>query len=158
LDAEPPRRTHHSKHPHMPLAVQDPTKAPPLTLGRLVVLVREYDAALAFYQAAFGARVLFDAPTSSGGRYLHLGFDDAGIGVWLLRAEGVNDARVGRQTGGEPMAVFYTPDVRAAVARVQSADGIVVRPVAMADGARFAHVADLYGNEFVLVELASGPL
>jgi hypothetical protein len=28
----------------------------------------------------------------------------------------------------------------------------------MADGARFAHVADLYGNEFVLVELASGPL
>ena len=73
--------------------------APPLTLGRLVVLVHDYDVALAFYRAAFGAQVLFDAPNPSGGRYLHIGFGpEDGAGVWLLRAGGEAAARVGRQT------------------------------------------------------------
>ena len=141
------------------------TAAPPLTLGRVVILVNDYDAALAFYQAAFGARVLFDAPSPMGDRYLHLGFghdavaatggvgDPPGIGIWLLRVDAGDETRVGRQTGGQPVAVFYTPDVQAATARVEAAGGAVVRPVATGDGASFAHVADLYGNEFVLVEL-----
>jgi predicted enzyme related to lactoylglutathione lyase len=126
-----------------------------LTLGRVVVLVRDYDAALDFYCTAFGAHVLFDAPSPLGGRYLHVGFaGESGAGIWLLRAGGSEDERVGRQTGGEPVAVFYTPDVATAVARVERAGGTVVRPVETSDGASFAHVADLYGNVFVLVELA----
>ena len=62
----------------MTLAIDPALSAPPLTLGRLVVLVQDYDAALAFYRAAFGARVLFDAPSPTGDRYLHVGFDSAG--------------------------------------------------------------------------------
>ncbi len=135
------------------------TCAPPLTLGRIVILVRDYDEALAFYQAAFGARVLFDAPSPSGDRYLHLGFGDPevdtsqGAGIWLLVARGEDDTRVGRQTGGQPLAVFYTPDVHGAVGRAEQAGGSVARPVVSAGGSRFAHVTDLYGNQFVLVEL-----
>jgi predicted enzyme related to lactoylglutathione lyase len=126
-----------------------------LTLGRVVVLVRDYDAALDFYCTAFGAHVLFDAPSPLGGRYLHVGFaGESGAGIWLLRAGGSEGERVGRQTGGEPVAVFYTPDVATAVARVERAGGAIVRPVETSDGASFAHVADLYGNVFVLVELA----
>ena len=141
----------------MTLAVSPIVDASPLTLGRIVVLVREYDAALAFYRAAFGATVLFDAPTASGGRYLHLGFGSVpGVGIWLMRAGEADTGRVGRQTGGEPLAVFYTPDVRAALARAEAAGGAVVRPLETADGARFAHVADLYGNVFVLVEQRRG--
>lgn len=137
------------------------TTTPSLMLGRVVVLVRDYDAALAFYGAAFGARVIFDAPAPSGDRYLHLGFgapgpDTAGAGIWLLRAGDEDDARVGRQTGAQPLAVFYTPDVRAATARAVAAGGGVVRPVAVANGTAFSHVTDLYGNEFVLVELEDG--
>ena len=132
--------------------------APPLTLGRLVVLVEDYDAALAFYRAAFGARVSFDAPAAGGGRYLHIGFgvgdDEAGAGIWLLRASG-ESTRVGRQTGGEPLAVFYTPDVLAAVQRVEAAGGSIVRAVDTADGATFAHVTDLYGNVFVFVQMST---
>jgi predicted enzyme related to lactoylglutathione lyase len=150
------------------LAVSASPAAPPLTLGRVVVLVRDYDAALAFYQAAFGARVLFDAPSPMGDRYLHITLEpeatalatsvpDAGrtaaVGFWLLRAHDADASHVGRQTGGQPLAVLYTPDVEAAVARVQAAGGVVVRPVQSAEGASFAHVADLYGNEFVLVAL-----
>ena len=139
----------------MTLAVRAIVDASPLTLGRIVVLVRDYDAALAFYRAAFGATVLFDAPTASGGRYLHLGFGSVpGVGVWLMRAGEADSERVGRQTGGEPLAVFYTPDVRAALGRAEAAGGAVVRPLETADGAQFAHVADLYGNIFLLVELA----
>jgi predicted enzyme related to lactoylglutathione lyase len=146
----------------MALPVLAPPGATPLALGRLVVLVRDYDTALEFYRAAFGARVLFDAPLPSGDRYLHLGFDGEtdysvptgapAVGVWLLRAGGESETRVGRQTGGEPLAVFYTPDVRGAAARAEAAGAELVRPVVTADGASFAHVADLYGNVFVLVE------
>ena len=60
---------------------------------------------------------------------------------------------MGRQTGGEPLAVFYTSDVRAAVERAQAAGAAVVRAVDTAEGASFAHVADLYGNVFVLVQM-----
>jgi predicted enzyme related to lactoylglutathione lyase len=150
---------------HMALRAPVSPDDPPLTLGRVVILVRDYDAALGFYQAAFGARVLFDAPTPSGDRYLHIGLGPESadsvvhsrrapeVGFWLLRPAGAEYERVGRQTGGEPLAVLYTPDVRGALTRVTAAGGVVVRPVETADGASFAHVADLYGNEFVLVEV-----
>jgi predicted enzyme related to lactoylglutathione lyase len=141
----------------MTLALDLALSSPPLTLGRVVVLVQDYDAALAFYRAAFGARVLFDAPSPTGDRYLHVGFGpETDAGVWLLRASGEAAARVGRQTGGEPLAVFYTSDVGAAVARAAAAGAEVVRPVERADGASFAHLADLYGNVLVLVELLPG--
>lgn len=137
----------------MTLAIDSVLSAPPLTLGRVVVLVRDYDAALAFYQAAFGAQVLFDAPSPTGDRYLHVGFGpEASAGVWFLRAGGEAATRVGRQTGGEPLAVFYTSDVRAAVSRAEAAGAQITRPVESADGASFAHVTDLYGNVLVLVE------
>lgn len=140
----------------MTLALDPAVPVPSLTLGRVVVLVQDYDAALAFYRSAFGARVLFDAPSPAGGRYLHVGFGSEGdAGVWLLLASGEAAARVGRQTAGEPLAVFYTADVRGAVARAAAVGAEVVRPVESADGASFAHVADLYGNVFVLVELPS---
>lgn len=142
-----------------------PASAPTtsLTFGRLVVLVRDYDEALAFYKDAFGATVLFDEPAPQGERYLHVGLagDPAApggsgstpAGLWLLRARSADAAYVGRQTGGHPIAVLYTADVRASVARAEAAGAAVVRPLTTADGATFAHVADLYGNEFVLVQL-----
>ena len=134
--------------------IPDPADpAPQLTLGRVVVLVHDCEAALAFYRAAFGAQVLFDAPSPGGDRYLHVGFGaGSGAGVWLLRAGRGSATHVGRQTGGEPLVVFYTPDLRAAVERAVAAGAEIVRPVAHADGAGFAHLADLYGNVLLLVE------
>lgn len=138
----------------MPAFPDSASAAPPLTLGRVVVLVRDCEAALAFYRAAFGARVLYDGPGPSGERYLHVGFGaETGAGIWLLRAGGGSSARVGQQTGGEPLIVFYTPDLAVAVARAVAAGAEIVRAVEHADGAGFAHLADLYGNVILLVEL-----
>ena len=140
----------------MTVAIDSAVSAPPLTLGRLVVLIRDYDEALAFYRAAFGAHVLFDAPSPTGDRYLHVGFGTEGsAGVWFLRGAGETASRIGRQTGGEPLAVFYTADVHATVARAVAAGAEVVRPIDSAAGASFAHVADLYGNVFVFAELSA---
>jgi predicted enzyme related to lactoylglutathione lyase len=131
--------------------------APPVALGRLVLLVRDYDEALAFYQAAFGAVVLFDATMPNGRRYLHVGLapvsdGSAGVGFWFLQATDGDEALVGAQAGGQPLAVLYTPDCVGAVARCTAAGGRLLDAPARAAGATFAHVADLYGNEFVLVQ------
>lgn len=136
---------------------------PTITLGRVVILVRDYTEALRFYQEAFGAEVLFDAPAPDGTRYLHLGFSAAGAqnesggsgastGIWFLRPKNGDETHVGRQTGGEPLAVFYTDDVEGAARRVADAGGKRLTAVVESGGARHAHVADLYGNVFVLVE------
>lgn len=148
-------------------ASRTPDSSANLSFGRLVVLVRDYGEALAFYGAAFGAQVLFDAASPDGGRYLHLtlGGDmmdrgDRGrpsAGIWLLQASDADSSLVGRQAGRQPLAVLYASDVRAALRRAEAAGASVVRPLVEADGASFAHVADLYGNEYVLVELAAAP-
>lgn len=124
-------------------------------LGRVVVLVRDYDEAAAFYRDAFGFETLVDQRVDADRRYLHLGLPgQPGVGVWLLRAEaGAGPERVGRQTGGEPLLVLYTPDCDAFVARFRARGGRVVRAPVDGGGARYAHLLDLYGNEVVVVEV-----
>ena len=135
---------------------------PSISFGRLVLLVKDYDVAMRFYREAFGAVVLFDATSPDGQRYVHVGFeadrqrqDLPAAGFWFLRATGADASRVGNQSGGHPLAVLYTPDCAGAVRRFVSAGGALRRPTHEADGAAFAHVADLYGNEFVLVQMGA---
>lgn len=137
------------------------TAAADVSLGRVVLLVHDYDVALDFYRAALGAEPIFDQPTPSGDRYLHLGLpgqaagDGAGppVGLWLLRATGDDAALVGRQAAGHPLLVLYTGDCDAAVERFVRAGGSLRQPARTEAGARFAHVADLYGNELLLVQM-----
>lgn len=143
------------------------TRYPPVSLGRLTLLVRDYDEALQFYAAAFGARTVFDETSPEGQRYLHVALpgslrdEDAEgsfppvVGIWFVRAGAAEEALVGRQTGAEPLAVLYTTDCSAAAERVAAAGGDVRRPPRAENGSTFAHVADLYGNELVIVQLHS---
>ena len=132
-------------------------------LGRIVLLVRDYDEALEFYRAALGAEVLYDETTEGGQRFLHVGLpgqqdvhaelSPPTVGLWFLLADGSNDAVVGRQAGGHPFMVIYTPHCGTSVERFLAAGGEVRRAEREDGAARFAHVADLYGNELVLVQL-----
>ena len=130
-------------------------------LGRTVLLVREYDEALAFYRDALGFTVLYDQTASTGQRFLHIGVAGQGgtppVGLWMLRATGDDLDLVGRQAGSHPLFVVYTADCRATTEEL-SRRGVQIRRAPLEDsGAVSAHIADLYGNELVLVQLTGEP-
>lgn len=124
--------------------------------GRMVLLVRDYDEAIAFYTDKFGFEVFVDIRAGER-RFVHLRLpSQSDVGLWLMAADTPEQmARVGAQTAGQPCAVLYTDDLIADYERL-TRRGVAFRhaPVREAD-AGYAHMLDLYGNEFVLVELDS---
>ena len=121
------------------------------TLGRIVVLVRDFDEAARFYHEKLGLSILFDAGEDEG-RFLHLGFKQGGVWLLLARTEAAQ-ARVGNQTGGEPVGVIYTSDVRAEHTRLVSNGVRVDGEVKTDEGSAWCRFFDLYGNQWVLVQL-----
>lgn len=124
-----------------------------IQLGRTIILVKDYDEALQFYQTNFGCKVLFDQDSSFGLRYLHIGFE-GNTGIWLLKAESKKQEElVGKQTGGQPTLVFYTNDINALHNKLVQ-NGVTIKiPPATNPEYSFFHCADLYGNELAVVEL-----
>jgi catechol 2,3-dioxygenase-like lactoylglutathione lyase family enzyme len=124
-------------------------------LGRVVVLVHHYDEALAFYTERFGCEVVLDRPGPDGLRFVHVRFPGDAAAIWLLRPGGESGAdRVGAQAGGEPVAVLYTDDLHELVARWRSRQVRFRVDPYESEGTQVCHVLDLYGNEFVAVQLA----
>jgi catechol 2,3-dioxygenase-like lactoylglutathione lyase family enzyme len=123
-------------------------------IGRTVVLVRDYEEAKAFY-AKLGFETLHDQALPDGRRFLHVGLpSQPGTALWLLEpASADGEARIGRQTGGEPLLVLYTEDLAGAVAAARAAGVDSFQEPVEAEGSAFVHFADLYGNHLVLVEL-----
>jgi len=127
-----------------------------ISLGRIVLLVRDYDEALRFYETNLGARILSDTISESGKRYLHIRFEEKSVGIWFLKAETPEQLeRVGKQTGGMPSMVFYTDDLEEAYKQLlRNKVTISKLPVNENETAfSFLHFLDLYGNEIVLVQL-----
>ena len=126
------------------------------SIGRTVLLVRDYDEAVDYYRRKLGFEVIFDAELESGFRAVHIGLPgQQGVGLWLSPAAGDKAALVGRQSGGGPFLVMYTSDCRTTIEELRGRGVDILRePVEEADSV-YAHFADLYGNEIVLVELRS---
>jgi len=123
-------------------------------VGRVVLLVRDYDEALDFY-TRLGFQVLFDQVAENGFRFVHVGLGDQnGVGLWLLQpADDEQRGLVGRQGGGQPMLVLYTDDVHSDYLRLSS-QGVMFRDEPREEADSFvAHFRDLYGNEHVLVQV-----
>jgi predicted enzyme related to lactoylglutathione lyase len=120
-------------------------------IGRLIILVNDFDEALNFYEKNFSAKVLVDYTTTEGQRFLHIGFDTAdAIGIWFLKG---NAERIGKQTAGEPTFVMYTNALDALYQKLlKNGAKIKLKPV-YADDYSFFHCYDLYGNEIIVTEL-----
>ncbi|MCY1201637.1 MAG: VOC family protein [Achromobacter veterisilvae] len=123
------------------------------SLGRLVLLVNDYETAIAFYRDKLEMEVYADLPVGPQ-RYVHLRLpEQPSVGVWLLQAltQAQRD-RVGDQTGGQPVGVFYTDDVARDHARFVARGVRFTKEPVHEAAAVYAHFIDLYGNEFVLVQ------
>ncbi|WP_161498743.1 VOC family protein [Microterricola pindariensis] len=120
--------------------------------GRTVVLVRDYEEAIAFYRDGLGFEVLFDEPGEGGFRLLHLGTGGE-TGLWLMQVLPGDERLVGHQAGGHPLGVLYVDELDAALARLAALGTVPAQPPGADAGSRWAHVHDLYGNQIVLVQL-----
>jgi catechol 2,3-dioxygenase-like lactoylglutathione lyase family enzyme len=123
------------------------------SIGRLVVLVRDYDEAIRFYRDALGFEVFVDIDAFPR-RFVHVRLpSQPDVGLWLMQPEGpAQRERVGTQTAGQPLAVLYTDDLAADFQRLTAREVRFVNPPREEAGACVAHFVDLYGNEFVLVQ------
>jgi predicted enzyme related to lactoylglutathione lyase len=123
--------------------------------GRIVILVHDYDEALAFYRQNFDAVVLFDQQAEIGVRFLQIGLSPGDKnGIWFLKAGSREQLeRVGDQTGGQPVMVIYTDAIEELYQKlVSNKVHIRIAPVLNPEYS-FFHCLDLYGNEIVVVQL-----
>lgn len=123
-----------------------------IRVGRLTVLVHDYDDALRFYVDKLGLEVIADqsAPPY---RFIHVGSKEAGLGLWLWLADDENRYLVGRQSQGHPLLVFYADDCAADYQALTERGVVFKREPAETGEHVVAHFLDLYGNEMVLVQI-----
>ncbi|WP_444886767.1 VOC family protein [Microbulbifer sp. JMSA008] len=124
------------------------------TIGRLVILVRDYEEAITFYRDKLGFEVFIDSEAPPL-RFVHLRLpEQKDMGIWLLQASSNSQLdQVGRQTAGQPCAVIYTEDFDNEYKRLINNGVKFTKPRTSDSNAEFAHFEDLYGNEFILVQL-----
>jgi predicted enzyme related to lactoylglutathione lyase len=125
-----------------------------INVGRMTLLVRDYEEAIDFYEQTLGFEVFVDIDAGEQ-RYVHVRLrTQPDFGLWLMRADTEQArARVGEQTAGQPCAVIYTSNLYADFQWLSARGVEFNRAPREETGAVFAHFLDLYGNEFVLVEM-----
>ncbi|WP_336687859.1 VOC family protein [Chryseobacterium bernardetii] len=124
-------------------------------LGRVIILVKDYDEAYRFYQQNFFCEKLFDMKVSESQRFLHIRFcSDDHSGIWFLKAETAEQENmVGRQTAGQPTLLIYTDDCNGLYTHVQNNGVKIIEPIVISDSSNYFHCADLYGNRITVVQL-----
>jgi len=143
-----------------------PHYSPPMTraseknlfsaLGRVVVLVADPDAALAFYRDVLGFTVLHDQTTGDY-RYLHVGLPgQEPVGLWLMTATTDRERElIGAQCGGQPLLVLYTADLDQVSKQLRD-HGVRIWNEREDTDSQSLHFADLYGNVIIAAQL-TGP-
>ncbi|MEP7145293.1 MAG: VOC family protein [Ferruginibacter sp.] len=126
-------------------------------LGRIIILVDDYDKALKFYETNFFCKKIFDSEGPNDQRYLHVGFSDHdSIGIWFLLAD--NDEqknKIGKQTAGQPTFVIYTDACEKFYDHIKINEVTIVEELVSTPQSKFFHCLDLYGNRITIVELNS---
>lgn len=124
-----------------------------LGVAHVAILVRDYDAALAFYRDTLGFRVVEDTQLATK-RWIRLA-GPGGRGSELLLSRAVDDnqaARVGDQAGGRVLLFLHTNDLDADYARLTEAGVVFTEPPRSESYGRVAVFLDLYGNRIDLIE------
>ena len=128
-------------------------------LGYVALVVRDYDAAIAFYTQSLGFLLIEDTDLGNGKRWVRvkpLGSE----GTDLLLAKAVNPeqaSRIGNQTGGRVFLFLHTDDFWRDY-RAMTGRGVrFVRPPSEESYGTVAVFEDLYGNLWDLLQLKHAP-
>ena len=125
-------------------------------LGRMILLVKDYDEALGFYVGKLGFEKLFDQTISDAVRYVHIGVPgQSEVALWLLKAGTGEKSLVGRQTGSKPLFILYTKDCQKTYQALKQSGVDFLYEPEDTEGDVHVHFQDLYGNQIILVELKS---
>ncbi|KAF2514873.1 VOC family protein [Flavobacterium foetidum] len=124
-------------------------------LGRIIILVNDYDVAFEFYKNNFKCEKIFDQTVSENLRFLHVRFNgDVNSGIWFLKAETQEEkSLVGKQTSGQPLLVIYTDSCEDLYNSIKNNGVEILEPLVSDEGSIYFHCADLYGNRITVVEL-----
>jgi predicted enzyme related to lactoylglutathione lyase len=124
-------------------------------LGRVIILVNDYDEACQFYHKNFFFKKIFESTTPDGQRFLHIGFtENDSVGIWFLQAD-INEqkAKVGKQTTEQPTLVIYTDECENLYSHLQNNGVTIIEKSVTTPESKFFHCLDLYGNRLTIVEL-----
>tara|TARA_R110000782_G_scaffold144319_2_gene237199 strand:+ start:888 stop:1283 length:396 start_codon:yes stop_codon:yes gene_type:complete len=124
-------------------------------IGAISVLVRDYDAAIAFYVGTLGFDLSEDTDMGAGKRWVRVTPKGGQTALLLARATTPDQlARVGDQAGGRVWLILETDDLLRDHA-AWSAAGVIFRETPRHEAyGRVVVFEDLYGNAWDLIEPA----
>jgi len=125
------------------------------TIGYVVVVVRDYDEAIAFYTQVLGFELIEDTNLGGGKRWVLVAPPNSG-GTRLLLARAVNpeqERHIGNQTGGRVFLFLHTDDFRRDYQKMLSLGVQFESEPRTEPYGTVAVFVDLYGNRWDLLEL-----
>lgn len=131
-----------------------------LRIGRVALLVEDYDAAISFFVDAVGFELVEDAPAVTGDgrpkRWVVVRPPGGGTALVLARADGPEQAGVvGRQVGGRVGFFLEADDLDAARSRMTARGVRFDGPTRDEPYGRVAVFIDVAGNRWDLIEPAT---
>ncbi len=123
-------------------------------IAQLTLVVNDYDEAIRFYTETLGFTLLEDTPLSDTKRWVRIAPPGAGECCLLLAkaATAEQKTRVGNQTGGRVFLFLYTDDFWRDYHKMQERGVSFVRKPVVEPYGTVAVFADLYGNQWDLLE------
>jgi catechol 2,3-dioxygenase-like lactoylglutathione lyase family enzyme len=125
-------------------------------LALTALLVRDYDAAIAFYVEKLGFELVEDADHGGGKRWVVVRPPGSDAALLLARATGDQAARVGDQAGGRVFLFLETDDFDRDHARMTAAGVSFLEAPRREPYGTVAVFEDLYGTRWDLIQRAPG--
>lgn len=132
----------------------------PQSIGLVSILVKDYDEAIAFYVDVLGFNLIEDTPIPNQKKRWVVVAPDGGRGAQILLAKASNEQQtlsIGNQAGGRVFLFLYTDDFERDYAVYQGRGVKFVRGKVQEPYGTVAVFADLYGNQWDLIELVNSP-